>query len=145
MARKNRTPEENERRTKIRELLQSSNISSMDDIQDQFKETIAEFMENTAGIKVTASAVSQRRTQIDLAVFRAVFTSFNDYCTDGAFFHDYRVLAVDGTAVNLPGNPASPSFVCNDDILKGVNQLHATPLTERLLMWLTVALRATIS
>ena len=46
MARKNRTPEENERRTKIRELLQSSNISSMDDIQDLFKGTIAEFMEN---------------------------------------------------------------------------------------------------
>ena len=46
MARKNRTPEENERHTKIRELLQSSSISSMDDIQDLFKETIAEFMEN---------------------------------------------------------------------------------------------------
>ena len=46
MARKSRTPEENERRAKIRELLQSSNISSMDDIQDLFKETIAEFMEN---------------------------------------------------------------------------------------------------
>ena len=30
MARKNRTPEENERRAKIRELLQSSNISSVD-------------------------------------------------------------------------------------------------------------------
>ena len=38
MARKNRTPEENERRAKIRELLQTSNISSMDDIQDLFKE-----------------------------------------------------------------------------------------------------------
>lgn len=46
MARKNRTPEENERRAKIHELLQSSNISSMDDIQNLFKETIAEFMEN---------------------------------------------------------------------------------------------------
>lgn len=46
MARKNRTPEEHERRRKIRELLQTSNISSMDDIQDLFKETIAEFMEN---------------------------------------------------------------------------------------------------
>ena len=42
MARKNRSPEENERRAKIRELLQVSNISSMDDIQDLFKETIAE-------------------------------------------------------------------------------------------------------
>ncbi len=46
MARKNRTPEENERRAKIRELLQVGNISSMDDIQNLFKETIAEFMEN---------------------------------------------------------------------------------------------------
>ena len=46
MARKNRTPEENARREKIRELLQMANIGSMDDIQSLFKETIAEFMEN---------------------------------------------------------------------------------------------------
>ena len=44
--RKNRSPEEQARRAKIRELLQTSNISSMEDIQDLFKETIAEFMEN---------------------------------------------------------------------------------------------------
>ena len=46
MSRKNRSPEEQTRRAKIRELLQASNISSMDDIQNLFKETIAEFMEN---------------------------------------------------------------------------------------------------
>ena len=46
MGRKNRSPEENERRAKIRELLQARNISSMDDIQNLFKETIAEFMED---------------------------------------------------------------------------------------------------
>lgn len=46
MARRNRSPEENERRAKIRELLQAGNIRSMDDIQNLFKETIAEFMEN---------------------------------------------------------------------------------------------------
>ena len=33
MARKNRTPEENARREKIRELLQTANIGSMEDIQ----------------------------------------------------------------------------------------------------------------
>ena len=38
MARKNRTPEENARREKIRELLQVANIGSMDDIQNLFKE-----------------------------------------------------------------------------------------------------------
>ena len=46
MARKKRTPEENARREKIRELLRMANIGSMDDIQNLFKETIAEFMEN---------------------------------------------------------------------------------------------------
>lgn len=46
MAKKDRRPEEMERRAKIRELLQTSNISSMEDIQNLFKETIAEFMEN---------------------------------------------------------------------------------------------------
>ena len=46
MAKRKRTPEEIERRNKIRELLQLSGVSSMDDIQNLFKETIAEFMEN---------------------------------------------------------------------------------------------------
>lgn len=43
---KTRTPKENARRSKIRELLDMSNITSMDDIQNLFKETIAEFMED---------------------------------------------------------------------------------------------------
>ena len=46
MARKKRSPEENARREKIRELLPMATIGSMDDIQNLFKETIAEFMEN---------------------------------------------------------------------------------------------------
>ena len=46
MGRRNRSPEEQERRDKIRELLQLSNVSSMEDIQNLFKETIAEFMED---------------------------------------------------------------------------------------------------
>ena len=43
-SRKNRSPEEQARRAKIRELLQASNISSMEDIQNLFKETIVEFV-----------------------------------------------------------------------------------------------------
>ena len=35
-----------------------------------------------------------------------------------------------GTAVNLPRNPKSPSFVQNDGIPNGVNQLHVTPLYD---------------
>ena len=51
-SRKNRSPEEQARRAKIRELLQESNISSMEDIQNLFKETIAEFMENGLDAKL---------------------------------------------------------------------------------------------
>ena len=83
---------------------------------------------HATGIKVTASAVSQRRAQIDPDVFRAVFDSFNSACVDTELFHGYRLLAVDGTTLNLPRNPTSASFVCNAGIPNGVNQLHVTPL-----------------
>lgn len=85
-----------------------------------------------AGIKVTASAVSQRRAQLDPAVFRAAFDSFNADCVDNALFCGYHLLAVDGTTINLPRNPAAPSFVCHDGIPNGVNQLHLTPLYDLL-------------
>ncbi len=85
---------------------------------------------HTAGLNVTASALSQRRTQIPSKVFRSVFDDFNSACADSDLFRDYRLLAVDGTAVNLPRNPTSPSFVQNEGIPKGVNQLHVTPLYD---------------
>ena len=49
MARKNgrqRSPEEAARRKKIRELLALSGVEGMEDIQQLFRETIAEFMES---------------------------------------------------------------------------------------------------
>ena len=85
---------------------------------------------HTAGIKVTASAVSQRRAQIAPAVFRTVFDNFNNSCTDSELLNGYRLLAVDGTTINLPRNPSSASFVQHDGIPKGVNQLHVTPLYD---------------
>lgn len=83
-----------------------------------------------ADIQVTASALSQRRAQIPPEVFRNVFDRFNAGCVDNDLFRGYRLLAVDGTAVNLPRNPKSPSFVQNDGIPNGVNQLHVTPLYD---------------
>ena len=87
---------------------------------------------HTAGINVTASAVSQRRAQISPEVFRAVFDSFNTACADKALFRGHRLLAVDGTVVNLPRNPTAASFVCHEGIPNGVNQLHLTPLYDLL-------------
>ena len=57
MARRNRSLEENARREKIRELLQMANIGSMDDIQNLFKETIAEFMVQKSAPKPHLHAV----------------------------------------------------------------------------------------
>lgn len=85
---------------------------------------------HAAGMEVTASAVSQRRKQIPPDVFRRAFDTFNANCADTDLFRGYRLVAVDGTAVNLPRNPAAPSFVCNDGIPNGVNQLHLTPLYD---------------
>ena len=63
MGRRNRSPEERERRAKIRELLQLSNVSSMEDIQNLFKETIAEFMEDGLDAEMTEE-LPRTRTQI---------------------------------------------------------------------------------
>ena len=51
--RKERSPGEQERRAKIRELLQLSGVSSMADVQALFKETIAEFMEDSLDAELT--------------------------------------------------------------------------------------------
>ena len=85
---------------------------------------------HSAGIDATPAAVSQRRAQISPEVFRAVFTQFNLSCEDSETFRGYRVLAVDGTAVNMPRNPNAPSFVQNSSAPKGYNQLHVNPLYD---------------
>lgn len=84
-----------------------------------------------AGIDATVSAVSQRRTEIAASVFREVFTGFNTACMDDETYCDYRVLAVDGTTVNLPYNPRAESFLRVETHPKGgYNALHATPLFD---------------
>ena len=60
-----------------------------------------------ADIDVTPAAVSQRHAQISLETFRDVFQRFNASCEDSGNFRGYRLLAVDGTSVNIPRNPKS--------------------------------------
>ena len=63
MSRKSRTPEEQARREKIRALLQESNVTSMEDIQNLFKETIAEFMENGLEAELDGTVNMTTRTR----------------------------------------------------------------------------------
>lgn len=68
MARKNRTPEENAHREKIRELLPMENIGSMDDIQNLFKETMPSswrtvWKQSWMTSWATANTIARTRTQ----------------------------------------------------------------------------------
>lgn len=82
------------------------------------------------GIDATPAAVSQRRATIPPDVFRDVFRQFNAVSMDSETFRGYRLLAVDGTSVNIPRNPNAPSFVRNDSVPQGYNQLHLNPLFD---------------
>lgn len=82
------------------------------------------------GIDATPAAVSQRRANIPPDVFQNVFNNFNTACKDSETFRGYRLLAVDGTSVNIPRNPKAASFVCNDSAPQGYNQLHLNPLFD---------------
>ncbi len=83
-----------------------------------------------AGIAISKSAFSKRRKLIGSNVFSAVLQHYNALCTDAQRFKGYRVLAIDGTAVNMPRNPNSPTFVQNAGHPKGLNQFHVTPLYD---------------
>lgn len=80
------------------------------------------------GIDATASAFVQRRKQISSIDMENVFEIFNSYCQDKETYKGYRILAVDGTTINMSRNPKAPSFVKNDG--KGYNQFHVTPLYD---------------
>lgn len=95
MVRKKRTPEEIERRAKIRELLQVSNVSSMADIQNLFKETIAEFMKNSldaelemnwATVNMTTAARTRTTAEMAIAARRCAPAS-------GMWIFPYPVIA----------------------------------------------------
>lgn len=83
-----------------------------------------------ADIDVTPAAVSQRRAQISPETFRDVFQRFNTSCEDSGNFRGYRLLAVDGTSINIPRNPNAPSFVQNESAPNGYNQLHLNPFYD---------------
>lgn len=84
-----------------------------------------------AGIDATPAAVSQRRAELTPDIFRETFTGFNAACVDSETYCGYRVLAVDGTTINLPYNPNAESFLHVETHPKGgYNALHATPLFD---------------
>ena len=86
-----------------------------------------------AKIDATPAAITQRRAQIPPEVFQEVFTRFNASSVYGrpqSGYKGYRVLAGDGTAINMARNPNAPSYVRNNSAPDGYNQLHLNPLFD---------------
>lgn len=83
-----------------------------------------------SGIDVTASAFVQQRTKISSNLFREILKNFNQFCGDTNTYKGYRILAVDGTCINMARNPKSESFVSYDSNPKGYNQMHLNPLYD---------------
>ena len=83
-----------------------------------------------AGLDVTKSAFTKRRNLMPPELFENTLKHFNELCADNRTFRGYRVYAIDGTAVNMPRNPESPTFMRHGGAPKGYNQFHVTPLYD---------------
>lgn len=81
---------------------------------------------NDVGIKVRKSALSQRRKLLFWTDFENVFEDYNMRCKniDIKTYKGYKLLAVDGTAINIARNPKSDSFIQSKNNPKGYNQIH---------------------
>lgn len=85
---------------------------------------------NEVGLSITKSAFVQRRHQIHPNVIGDALSDFYTKCEAPETFNGYRVLAVDGTAVNMFRDPNSTCFVCNASAPQGYCQVHANPLYD---------------
>ena len=63
-----------------------------------------------SGAAVSASAFCQRRAQLSPTAVEKTFYNFNALCPDSMTYKGYRLLAVDGTSVNMARNEKSPTF-----------------------------------
>ena len=86
-----------------------------------------------AGISVTPSSFVGRRHQLSWFDFENVLNNFNSHCDgeDTKTYKGYRILAVDGTTVNMPLDPKSPCYMENKaDKSKSYCAMHATPIFD---------------
>jgi hypothetical protein len=77
------------------------------------------------------SAMIQRRNQIKKEAFQELFYLFNKSIPKEKSFHGYKLIACDGTRLNLPYNPAdNNTIVDNIKGRKGFNQIHMNALYD---------------
>lgn len=82
-------------------------------------------------IDVTSSAFVQQRDKITPELLRCIFQEYNKACTDDKLYKGYRLLAVDGSDVNIAYNPDGETYMPNgDNDNKGYNQFHINAMYD---------------
>ena len=77
------------------------------------------------------SAMIQRRNQIKKEAFQELFYLFSKSIPVAKTFHEYQLIACDGTRLNLPYNPADlNTLVDNIEGRKPFNQAHLNALYD---------------
>lgn len=84
------------------------------------------------GLSVCPSTFVEARKKIPAAAFWEWFGWFNTNCAgmDCRRLFDRRILAVDGSAINMFRNPDAPSFMQNAGHPEGINQLHLNAIFD---------------
>ena len=81
-------------------------------------------------IDVTSSAFVQQRDKITPEMFRYIFREYNKACKNDKLYKGYRLLAVDGSDVNIAYNPDGETYMPNGDNNKGFNQFHLNAMYD---------------
>lgn len=77
------------------------------------------------------SAIIQRRNQVKSSAFQHLFHLFTGKIDELKLFRGYRLLAFDGSRINLPYNPSdSETFIPCIRGRKGTNQIHLNALYD---------------
>ena len=81
----------------------------------------------------STASFNQRRAQIRAEAFQALFTAFNaKYDVNPKLFKGYRLIACDGSGVNIAYNPDDKESYLSNGSAKGYNQVHLNALYDLL-------------
>lgn len=83
-----------------------------------------------AHLPITAPAFIQHRHKIPSIFFGDILTGFYEQFSGGKTYQGYRIMAVDGTTVNMARDPKSKCFVLHPGAPQGYCQMHANPLYD---------------
>lgn len=82
---------------------------------------------------LTSSAFCQQRSKIKIDAFEFLLNEFNTSCDKFKTYNGYRLLAIDGSDLNIYHNPEdTDTYICHSCNSKGYNSLHLNGLYDLL-------------